>query len=58
MGGVGGLGVEVHCGTCGSSTGACGSSGGRGRMMVMVGGVLGDGGSARGGTRSEKLGGL
>jgi len=55
MGGIGGLGTEVHCGACGSSTGTCGCSGG-GRMMVMVGGVLG--GSGGGGTRSEKLGGL
>ena len=58
MGGVGGLGTVVHCGACGSSTGTGGASGGKGWVIVMIGWTLGDDGSAGGGDRSEKLGGL
>ena len=58
MGGVGGLGTVVHCGACGSSTGTGGGSGGVNWVIVMIGWVLGDGRSAGGGDRSEKLGGL
>ena len=58
MGGIGGLGTEVHCGACSSSTGTGGGSGGKDWVIVMVGWVLVDRGSARGGARSENLGGL
>jgi len=58
IGGIGGLGTVVHCGACGSSTGTGGGSGGDDWVIVMVGWVLGDGGSAGEGTRSKKLGGL
>ena len=56
MGGVEGLGTVIHCGACGGSTG--GGSGGDDWVIVMMGWVLGDGGSAEEGDRSEKLGGL
>ena len=43
----------VHCGACGSSTGTGGASGGKDWVMVMIGWVLGDGGSAGGGDRAK-----
>ena len=46
----------VHWGAYGGSTGTGASSGGDDWVIVMIGWVLGDGGSARGGDRSEKLG--
>ena len=45
----------VHCGACSGSTG---TGGGDNWVIVMIGWVLGDGRSAGGGDRSEKLGGL
>jgi len=51
IGGIGGLGMDdVH--------GGCGGIGGDDWVIVMVGWVLGDGGVAGGGARSEKVGGL
>ena len=58
IGGVGGLGTEVHCGACSGSTGTGGGSGGDDWVIMIVGWILGDRGSAREGDRSEKLGGL
>jgi len=55
IGGIGGLGVDDVHGSCG---GTGGFSGGEDWVMIMVSWVLGKGGSAGGGTRSEKLGGL
>ena len=54
MGGIGGLGGDAH----GDCIGTGGFTGGEDWVIVMVGWVLGDGGVARGGARSEKLGGL
>ena len=56
--GIGGLGTEVHCGACSHCTGIGGSSGREDWVIVIVGWVLGDGGSAGEGARSKKLGGL
>ena len=58
MGGIGGLGIVVHCGACGSSTGTDSGFSGKDWVIVMVGWVQGDGGSTGGGARSKKLGGL